>query len=126
MGGARTDLELVHELLRGGREHDDAAGAGVDEALLHGLVDEGQQRVVVAVHVQQPDLRAREEGMQRGRVRSSKCRCSAATRGWLCVCYRLVVDAQLRPRDDLQQLLQRAIPSCTQRESRDGGLSSIS
>lgn len=53
-----TDLELVHELLRGGREDDDAAGAGVDEALLHGLVDEGQQRVVVAVHVQQPNLRA--------------------------------------------------------------------
>lgn len=47
-----TYLELVHELLRGGREHDDAAGAGVDEPFLHGLVDEGQQRVVVAVHVQ--------------------------------------------------------------------------
>lgn len=51
-----TYLELVHELLRGGREHDDAAGAGVDEPFLHRLVDEGQQRVVVAVHVQQPDL----------------------------------------------------------------------
>lgn len=57
-----TNLELVHELLRGGREDDDAAGAGVDEALLHGLVDEGQQRVVVAVHVQQPNLRASKEG----------------------------------------------------------------
>lgn len=30
--------------------------------------------------------------------------------------YRLVMDAQLRPRDDLEQLLQRPIPSCTPRK----------
>jgi hypothetical protein len=37
----------------GGGGDDDAAGGGGDEAFLDGLVDEGKQRVVVAVHVQQ-------------------------------------------------------------------------
>jgi hypothetical protein len=53
-------LKLLHELLGSRGEHDDAAGASVDEPFLHGLVDEGQQRIVVPIHVQQPNLIKKE------------------------------------------------------------------
>lgn len=62
----------------GGADEDVALG-GLDEAVVHRLVDEGQQEVVVPVHVQEP--------------------------------HRLAVDAQLGPRDHLQELFQRPVPA---------------
>lgn len=57
--GSRTlYLELGEELMRSRGGDDDVAGGGSDEAFVHGLVDERQERVVVPVHVQQSHLRS--------------------------------------------------------------------
>lgn len=50
MSGKRY-LQLVEQFLGRGSQHDDVASGGLDEPFLHGLVDERQQGVVVAVHV---------------------------------------------------------------------------
>lgn len=100
-----TYLELLHELLRRGGEHDDAARAGVDEPFLHRLVDEGQQRVVVPVHVQQPNLK---QGTWRSDIFQPEARKDRQKDSP----YWLVMDAKLRPCNHFEQLLQRTIASC--------------
>ena len=49
-------LKFLNELLCVGRMDNDLAGAVADEGFLHGLVDECQQGVVIAINVQQANL----------------------------------------------------------------------
>ncbi|RWW54341.1 hypothetical protein BHE74_00039086 [Ensete ventricosum] len=49
-------LELGQQLVGSVCRDDDVAGGGRDESLVHSLVQEGEQRVVVAVNVQQTHL----------------------------------------------------------------------
>lgn len=51
-------LEFVHEVVCCGSRDNDAASTRADEAFLHGLVDEGQQVVVVPINIQQSNLRS--------------------------------------------------------------------
>jgi len=49
-------LKFLNELLCVGSMDNNLAGAVADEAFLHGLVDECQQGVVIAINVQQANL----------------------------------------------------------------------
>ena len=49
-------LQLGEQLMSSLRRDDDAARGGRDESLVHSLVDEGEQGVVVPINVQQTHL----------------------------------------------------------------------
>lgn len=49
-------LKFLNGLLCVGSMDDDLAGAVADEAFLHGMVDESQQGIVIAISVQQTNL----------------------------------------------------------------------
>jgi hypothetical protein len=162
-----TYLQLLDEFPGVGGADEDVALGGLDEPVVHRLVDERQQEVVVPVHVQQAHLHAcathrhsccwgglelllllsasvgvcvvrcctpvssvHALGVQRHAVYSTADASVSTTptttggvraREWWCVmslmcaakrAHRLAVDAQLRPRDHLQELVQRPVPAC--------------
>uniref|UniRef100_A0A0D9YV89 Uncharacterized protein n=1 Tax=Oryza glumipatula TaxID=40148 RepID=A0A0D9YV89_9ORYZ len=48
--------QRLHPVSRRWGQDDDMAGTRSDEPFLHSFVDERQQRIVVAIHIEQPNL----------------------------------------------------------------------